>query len=59
MARAVETARPLIEGRSHELTVELPPEPLLVEGDAVRLAQVIANLLNNAAKYMGPGGASS
>ena len=56
VARAVETARPLIEARSHALTVGQPPEPLLVEGDVVRLAQVLANLLNNAAKYMRPGG---
>ena len=55
VARAVETARPLIEARNHQLTVELPPEPLLVEGDVVRLAQVVANLLNNAAKYMRTG----
>ncbi len=56
VARAVETARPLIDARRHELTVTLPPDPLLVEGDLVRLAQVVANLLNNAAKYMQPGG---
>ena len=56
VARAVETARPLIEARDHALTVEQAPQPLLVEGDVVRLAQVVANLLNNAAKYMQPGG---
>jgi CheY-like chemotaxis protein/two-component sensor histidine kinase len=48
---AVETSRPLIERARHSLTVTLPPEPLAVEADPVRLAQVIANLLNNAAKY--------
>lgn len=48
---AVETSRPLIEGANHDLTVELPSEPLTVDADPVRLAQVFANLLNNAAKY--------
>jgi signal transduction histidine kinase len=51
IAAAVETSRPLIDERRHELTVSLPPEPLLVRGDPVRLAQVLSNLLNNAAKY--------
>jgi len=48
---AVETSRPLIEAAGHTLTVALPSEPVQVEADPVRLAQVIANLLNNAAKY--------
>jgi PAS domain S-box-containing protein len=56
IARAVETSRPLIESRRHKLTVTLPPDPVMVEGDATRLAQVAANLLNNAAKYTGKGG---
>lgn len=54
--RAIETNRPLIDGRRHELTVLLPPEPILIEGDMVRLAQVVSNLLNNAAKYTDMGG---
>jgi signal transduction histidine kinase/ActR/RegA family two-component response regulator len=51
VARAIETARPLIDAREHELTVALPPEPVTIEADPTRLAQVISNLLNNAAKY--------
>jgi signal transduction histidine kinase/CheY-like chemotaxis protein len=56
VARAVESSRPLIDARHHELTVTLPPEPVPLEADAIRLAQVVANLLNNAAKYTGEGG---
>ena len=48
---AVDTARPLIEERGHELVVEVPPEPLYVDADRTRLAQVFGNILNNAAKY--------
>jgi PAS domain S-box-containing protein len=48
---ALETSRPLIDAAGHELTVDLPAEPLWVDGDTTRLAQVFANLLNNAAKY--------
>ena len=53
---AIETARPLIDEKSHRLEVHLPAQPLRVRGDRVRLAQVFANLLNNAAKYTDPGG---
>jgi signal transduction histidine kinase len=56
VARAVETSQPLLEAEGHELTVALPPEPLRVSGDLVRLAQVVGNLLNNAARYTEPGG---
>jgi two-component system CheB/CheR fusion protein len=49
--RAAETAQPVIDGQGHELVVSLPDEPLWVDGDIVRLGQVIANLLTNAAKY--------
>ena len=53
---AVETSRPLIESSGHELTVSVPPEPIFVDADVTRLAQVFANLLNNAAKYSERGG---
>ena len=53
---AVETSRPLIDQGRHTLTVHLPPEAVYLDGDAVRLAQVFSNLLNNSAKYTEPGG---
>ncbi|HWG46278.1 MAG TPA: ATP-binding protein [Gemmataceae bacterium] len=54
--QAVETSRPLIDARKHELTVAVPPRPMKVRGDKVRLIQVVSNLLNNAAKYSEGGG---
>jgi PAS domain S-box-containing protein len=56
LAAAVETSRPLIEFRQHRLHIALPPDPLPVEVDFTRMAQVITNLLNNAAKYTEEGG---
>jgi PAS domain S-box-containing protein len=53
---AIETSEPLMAEAGHALEVVLPPEPLWLEGDPVRLAQVLANLLNNAAKYSNDGG---
>ena len=53
---ALETTRPLVEAASHQLIVELPQEPLHLEADPIRLAQVLANLMNNSAKYTDEGG---
>jgi PAS domain S-box-containing protein len=53
---AVETARPQIEANGHTLTVTLPPQPIHLDADLTRLAQVFWNLLNNSAKYTEPGG---
>ena len=56
IGNAVETARPAFDAAGHELTVSLPPEPVLLFADLTRLAQVFSNLLNNSAKYTEPGG---
>jgi CheY-like chemotaxis protein len=53
---AVDTARPLIDSARHELTVELQPDPIYLDADPIRLAQVLSNLLNNAARYTEAGG---
>ncbi len=53
---ALEQARAAIAQRRHQLEVQLSTAPLPVEGDYVRLTQIVSNLLNNAAKYMDPGG---
>ena len=53
---AVETSRPYVDALDHTLTVLLPPERLWLKGDFARVAQVLANLINNAAKYTDRGG---
>jgi PAS domain S-box-containing protein len=53
---AVETTQPLIDAAGHRLHIEMPEDPVVLDADAVRLVQVFANLLSNAAKYTDPGG---
>ena len=53
---AVETSRALIDEQCHTLTVTLPPNPVILDADLTRMAQVFLNLINNATKYMDPGG---
>ncbi len=56
VARAVEMVRGAVEGRGHQLEISLPADPVPLHADPARVEQVLTNLLNNAAKYMEPGG---
>jgi len=56
VSSAVETVRPAIDAAGHELTLSLPDEPIHLDADLTRLAQVFGNLLGNSAKYTPPGG---
>jgi two-component system CheB/CheR fusion protein len=56
IALGLETSRPLVDARGQELIVSVPAERLCLEADPTRLAQVVGNLLNNAAKYTAEGG---
>jgi PAS domain S-box-containing protein len=53
---AVETARPLIDAKRHTLLVQIPPQPVRFGADPLRMAQILSNLLTNAAKYTDPEG---
>ena len=53
---AIEASRPFIEKRGHTLSVDFPPETIVLDADPTRLSQVLQNLLNNAGKYMDDGG---
>jgi signal transduction histidine kinase len=56
LGNAVEQVRPLVDARRHRLTIQTPHEAAFVHGDQKRLVQIVANMLNNAAKYTPEGG---
>jgi len=53
---AIEASKPLIDSMGHRMSVSLPPQPVMIDADPIRLAQIASNLLNNAAYYSTPGG---
>jgi PAS domain S-box-containing protein len=57
--QAVEVARPLVDSSAHHLTIDLPDEPIYLNADRARLAQLFGNLLNNSCKYTRPEGTVS
>ena len=56
VSNAVETVESLVGAVGHELSIDLPPQPVWLQGDPVRLAQILGNLLSNAARYTPDGG---
>lgn len=56
ISSAIETVQPLMAASGHQLTVSIPKEPILINGDVARLTQVFGNILHNAAKYAGRNG---
>src|SRR6187549_310470 len=56
LRNAVEGSEPLIHAGGHSLHISMPPDPIMLDADPVRLAQIFGNLLNNAAKYSDAGG---